>query len=205
MTLGSLQQKLLLDYFRWTVVVTAVIIIGLGYALFLNVKIESIRTTGLLERKRVENELKVQQEFAAALRTSGEKYARIFPASRLAEVEQFLPATDDFPGLLLTVKNIAANAGLTMDSLSVSAAVAGASGGLIPPPPSGVQTQDVTVSISGLRGYQDVKQFVAQLESSRRLLDVTSISFGGGSEETAGQASRRIGLVFRTYSLPVSP
>jgi len=96
-----------------------------------------------------------------------------------------LPSGPDVSGALAQLYGIAANDGLAVQSVSISAPTAEVSGaadqGLNPP---GI----FTMQISTTGSYENLKQFIADLETNIRIFDLTT--FGLQSAATASPGSK---------------
>ncbi|MBI2984283.1 MAG: hypothetical protein HYY50_01530 [Candidatus Kerfeldbacteria bacterium] len=203
----------LVDHFRWAAGTVMAIIFILGYLLLLQGRIDTLRTAGFLERRKVEAELNAQRQFARDLRTSVDRFRQALTPDRLEVVDHFIPTGPDFPGLLLTLDNIARSANLRLDSMIVSQAgqtgnlgdeaTASGEGAVSAATISGVnlRTQDVSVLVSGGASYDHFKRFISLVESSQRLLDVITLNFVTPQKDES-EASESYGIVVRTYYLP---
>lgn len=216
--------KILSERFRLLSTIVVIIILILGYLTLISAKIQTIRTTGFLEKNNVQAELDNRKQLLSDLRDSIQRFEVAFPAERLKAVDEFIPSTDDFPGLLLTINNIASSANLQLDSISITSggqvaatgptanaeasdeqtvatapttAQAAAAGAGVT-----LQVQNVAITVSGGQTYTAFKNFVALLESSQRLLDVISLGFSVGSSVPGESSSSGYSLQLRTYYLP---
>lgn len=212
-------QTLLTDYFRWVAAVLVAAVLALGYFFVLDQKIANLRSSGILKRANVEAELATQKEYLSKLQDSIDSFHTAVPNELLSKVNSFMPTGSDFPGLLLTLEQLAVSANLQLDSISINEvgqtiassgstegsdtavgtpALAATAGGL------NLRTQDVTVSVSGGTNYESFKQFVTLLETSQRLLDVISLGFSFPDTTAAGTTQSPYNVVVRTYYLPES-
>lgn len=96
-----------------------------------------------------------------------------FSPQDLARLEKLLPDSIDNVRLILDIDNIAARYGMrvrnvTLDDMSNRAAALGEDTALL---------RSVTLSFSVSAKYEDLLRFLADLERSLRLLDVTGLSF----------------------------
>lgn len=224
MTTPPIITKALIKYFRYITGGVVVIILLAGYFLVLAPKVTQIRSSDVAAKQNAEAELAVQKKYLEALRASNEKFAALLPADRRASINTFIPSEPDFPGLMLTVKNIVSTAQLTLDSITVGAsglqtagaAAASTTGASATPAAraatvAGVSlaTQDVSITVSGGTSYEAFKRLLAIIESSQRLFDVISVTFavpGQTEGVTGGAAAAGVSwsLVLRTYYLPAS-
>lgn len=225
MRLPEFISRWLIDFWRWFALATIVVIGGIGYLALLAGKIETVRTEGLVKRTQTAERLAADTAYRNALKASADEFAVKISSADRATVAAFIPTGSDFPTLLLTVQDIVQRAGLTLADLSVTevgqVTAAGATADATATAGSGtavaqaatvqgvnLRTQDVSVTVNGIRSYADVKNLVAIIESSRRLFDVISINFNlstnlGQAEGTANEGSP-ISFTLRTYYLPVS-
>lgn len=209
--------KLLSDYFRWTAVGLVVVILAGGYWFILRTQLSTIQTTALTERANIQDQLKTEQQYFADLQSSIQRFHQVLPESSLSVIDDFLPSKTDFPGLLLTIRNVAQAANIKLSGLSVSqtgqtstqatagVTAAGSAANAASATIGSVKTQDVTVTLSGGTTYTDFKRLLGTIERSRRLLDVLTLSFGvGGASGTTGStgAAQSYNLILRTYYLP---
>ena len=219
-------------YWRLFALGVAVIIFSLGYVTLLAGKISQVRTEGLAERTQTVEQLKADEAYRAALEASSTAFDQKITTADRANLEQFIPTGSDFPTLLLTVQDIVARSNLQLTDLFVteigqttaagttatqftsgsdsqvtsgsdsSAAQAATVEGV------NLRTQDIAVTVTGIRSYDDVKNLASVIESSRRLFDVVSLGFdlanSSGSESTGGVAGSPMTLRLRTYYLPAT-
>ncbi len=214
MKASDLTNKILSSYFGWLVGGVAVIILGLGYTVVLSAQLSLIQTTSLNEKTQTEQRLKTETEYLAALKGSITRFHQVLPNDKIGAIDDFLPSSSDFPGLLLTLKNLAASANVQLESLNLSqtgqvAASPSANGATSAAPgvanaaaasSLNLKTQDASIAVAGGTSYDDFKHFLSVIEHSRRLLDVIQLSFGvspGGQS-----AAQSYAMVVRTYYLP---
>lgn len=217
--------KVLTDYFRWLAAGIAAIVLIVGYVLVIAPKMSQVQSSEVTQRKTFEADLKAKQEYIVALKQSNQKFDVALPVDQRQIIDDFLPSETDFPGLILTVKNIVAQSKLTLDSISVGqggsvTATAGAATtpsttAKTPTTPSpqaatvggvNVKTQDISITVSGGSSYDALKTLLTNIESSRRLFDVVSLTFAAAEPKTGGDASGSSAaawsLVLRSYYLP---
>lgn len=216
MTSSSLMTKLLTDYFRWLVGAVVAIVLVAGYLIILVPKLTELRTTTVSDRAQAQATLKSEQDYATALESSVQRFHQVLPDTQLQKINDFLPSTADFPGLLLTLKNVAQAANLSLDSMTVGqvgqlagGAASGAKAVTAPTAQAatvsgaGIQTQDVTAVFSGGSSYDQFKSLLQTIESSQRLFDIVSLSFSSGAANAATSATTNSWtMVLRTYYLP---
>ena len=217
MKIPGFLYKLLSDQFRWLALAIVVIVFGLGYWLFISTKIQAIQTTGFVEKKRVLDELATQQRYLDSLKASIGHFNAALPEDRIHAINDFIPSNPDFPGLLLTLNNIANAANLQLDSVDI-----GEIGQLAATSPTGnstetqttqppsaqaasaagvnLQVQDASVVVKNGTSYEAFKRFITLVESSQRLMDVVSLSFNISGGQSGG-GDQQFGIHIRTYYL----
>lgn len=211
MKIPKMITSLLSDYFRWLAGGLVALVLVLGYFFVVRPQLSAIQTTNLTERDTVQSQVKDEQEYLSALQASIDKFHRVLPDATIASIDDFLPSKPDFPGLLLTVQNLAASANVQLKNLTLSSGgelaansstTTGGAGG------SGVanaaaatslsiRTQDLNIIVAGGTSYDDFKRFLTYIEASRRLFDVTTLGFSVG-----GTSTQNYSLTIRTYYLP---
>jgi hypothetical protein len=215
MRIPSFIAKLITDYFRFVAAGVILIIFVAGFVLLIQAKVDTLRTSGYLERAKVESDLATEREYLRRLTASIEKFRRVLPDEKLEAVDQFIPTGADFPRLALTIRNIAAAANLNLATIAVNetdavatapvedqAAAGDGGAGAQAATISGValRTQDVAISVTNGENYENFKRFIALLESSQRLLDVISVSFS--HQDQANAADSSYDIILRSYYLP---
>ncbi len=213
MTVPNFVQKLLHEYFRWTVLGVVALFFVLGYVVFLNAKITAIQTTSFADRSRAQNDLTRSQNYVASLQKTLDTYRQSFPAAMRERLDQLLPEETDFPTNLLTVKNMAKTAGLELSAITVSEVAptvvttdeqtpvsedttdSATKSSAIP----NLRAYDVSISVQQGTGYENFKQFIKTLESSEPLYDVQTLNFTASSD---AESTATYTFVIRTYALP---
>lgn len=107
-----------------------------------------------------------------------------FPAEDLERLKKLLPDHVDNVRAILDIDNIAARYGMSLQDISIgeSGLDEGADGSLGTDPN---EPGSITMSFSVDASYRSFVQFLADLENSLRLLDVTQVSFGASEEDRA--------------------
>lgn len=202
-------ELLLKRYFRWTVLVVVLIFVGLGYSFLLANKISAIQTVAVSEKKQAENTLKTQKTLRDSLKVSLKKYSDIFTAPNLEKINAVLPEKAEFPTILLTVQNVVASAGYSLDAIAVSPVATSAT----TPTLDTTQTQgiisqintipnlnayDLSISITGPGGYNEFKKMIDAFEQSQQLFDVLSLNYSAVQASSGGTST-----VAPTYALTV--
>lgn len=207
--MSSIISFILDKYFRWTAGVVVILVLVFGYVFVIHGRIEAVRTTGFLERQKVEDAIKADQAYLQKLKTSVDTYHATLTQNDINTINNFIPTQADFPGLLMNLKLVAEDAGLTLQDMSVSQVGSGATGAAATttaPAPTiagtALQTQDVAMTVTGGMNYDTFKKFILKVESSQRLMDVVSVSFGGNAKtQNTTTTGDTYTLTVRTYYL----
>lgn len=214
----------LIDFWRWFALGTVALIFTMGYFFVLAGKIESVRTDGLLKRTQAAEKLVADTAYKEALQASATAFEKKISDSDRATIEEFIPTTSDFPSILLTIQDMAKRAGLQLTDVAVTEigpiAAAGTEATVASQTTTttsiaqaatvqgvNLRTQDVNVTVGGLRSYDEVKNFVKVIESSRRLFDVVTLNFNlNGTAADGESATDGSPVLFslRTYYLPAT-
>lgn len=165
-------------------VVTAVFV---HRPLITQIKMINAETQGKLAEAQAERSYLSSVEASVAA-------AQSIPPGVLKDVDQALPTSQNLPSLLVQFGSAALSNNVRIDTISFSESVA--SNGLEAGLPSGmIAPLDVSLSVRAA-SYFEMKRFLADIESSLRIMDILSMT-SSGSEE-GGESSYSIQL--RTYS-----
>lgn len=186
---------------RLAQVVVVVVLIALAYALLLGRQITSLRTDGILTLQQNRQKQAAERDALQYTQNIVDKYAKA-NVQDVAKLRALAPSTPDLPAMFVQVEALARAAGLQLNNVNFTGAAAAqpgsaksasgeaAAGGLL-------KQMTATFSVSGGSGYASLKNFLATIESSVRLLDVQSISYAPSKEGAA--ETYQINAV--TYSL----
>lgn len=205
--------RILRDQFRWVGLVVAALIIGLGYGLFLNARIQAIQSVSFSDLDRAKNQLAVAEGRRSSLRATKENFEKTFTSTDLARLNRILPTESEFPDLLLFIQAIVESADLELNSLNVvdvsfnaalptdstTSSNAAVSSGLSTI--KNLKAKDISISVAKATGYDQFKKFLTNIEKSERLVDAVSIMF----QNTAStDTSTTLSFILRVYLLPDS-
>lgn len=189
--------KLWTEYYALVIVLELAVFVAAAYFLFqprilgikeTNAQTESSLASTVLQRRYLTS---LEQSVAAA---------QSIPADALDRVSESLPYSVDQPTLLMQFSAAAAKNGIQISSIGFSAprstaASTPSAGGLAPA--GSVGTVAIQLSVNA-QSYLAIKQFMADLETSLQLMDITSISAASGGEE--GKAAYQLQLQTYIYS-----
>lgn len=117
-----------------------------------------------------------------------------FAPDDVRKLERLLPDHVDNIRLVIDIDNIAARYSLHVRNVALSATGANRSAAAVGTSGDAVGSVDLSFTISAT--YDDFRRFLADLERSLRIVDVTSISFRGGEGDVHDYS-----LSVRTYWL----
>lgn len=157
---------------------------GLTSSLF--VTIDGLR----LEQQRVENDLASAKELSARFNVLSEQ-ANTIKKTDLALLESLVPKTVDTVDLLVKINGVAKSSAMLLSDVKIKTEEAKTNSTSINTVP-GLGT--VTFNFSVLGSYGALKQFLANLERSLRLVDVTVINFN-----VADQDPNQYNIELKTY------
>lgn len=206
--MNSIITFLLEKNFRWTAAVAAVAVLVVGYLAIISGQVNLLLNSGYLERSTVVRDLKAEKDYFERLSSATERYRQAITPETVQTVDNFIPSEADFPGLLVTIKNVAESSGLTLNTISIGQSGAAANtstgkqakvtiAGNLP-----LQAQDVSMTVSGGTSYEQFKNFLLNIEHSQRLLDVVSLNFSTAGGTGSTETSNNYTLTLRTYYLP---
>jgi Tfp pilus assembly protein PilO len=171
--------KKLSDYFKvgekdqtMTLMVLIILIcFGLGYFVFMpiasNYNLERIKTANL---DREKNNLNDKQIVLKGLQTDLDQRAPFIDLTNNA-----MPTTSQIPELLVTLSQLASNNSLYMTNFSPKPEDVPKTGTI-------VEYSTVKVEFDVKGSYLDLKQFLKDIESNLRPINITSINISGGGE-----------------------
>lgn len=123
------------------------------------------------------------------------------------KLNKLLPSHVDSVRLILEVNNIARLHSMQLDNVKIDSVESGrqentTSGQIVPVILASNKFASMTLSFSVKSDYHSFKDFLADLEKSLRIVDVTSLTF---SVDTTNQNQNVYGVAIRTYWLNNAP
>lgn len=186
--------QLLERRFKIVVTVTVIPILGIGYLLFLQPIISRITKVGAFTLQRTEEQLSLKRTILDATTSLVDKYDQL-ELGNLSKLRGVLPTEKDLPGLFVQSEALASASGLHLASVSfteVASTVAtrrtttNAEGNVVEEAAAtsadSIQKITVNMHVTGGRGYEHLKQFLTNLESEIRLLEVQSVTYAPAAE-----------------------
>lgn len=212
---------LMTTQFRYVLIAVVFVVALLGYTVLLRPQLETVRRVGILALQSETEELNDRQAYLKKIEDMVAAYRTVVGQQQVT-TEQILPLEPQIGRLYLTLKALAEESGMVLESVAVtkgtSLATAQAPAGTTTRRQGGearagvrsssatVQVLDVSLSVSGPSDYESFKKLLRNLEHSQRLFDVLSFNFKEGATTTSpGQTQPTSGNVFsvemKTYYL----
>lgn len=207
-------NTLLAKHLRWFAVLSVILLLAVSYLTVLRPKLDSIRTVGLFSLQRSRDKLDIEQQLLQDTQDLVVQYRQL-NADDATKLKAVLPSDVDIPSLFVQVEAIALTSGLRLTNVSFTdlgetrasqgtaakqeaAASSGATNTVRTNTRNlSVKQANVTFTVSGGRGYGSLKEFLTNIESSIRLLNVQSLAY---APEKSGDAEGYL-IVATTYYL----
>lgn len=181
---------LLTAQFRYVLISVIFVVSLIGYLVLIRPQFENVRLVGILAFQAEKDRLADRQAYYSKALKMVEAYRRVRDQQPLRP-EDVLPQQPEINDLFLTLKSIAAQSGMTVESIAVSkgASLTAASSATTTtrrpsaeaktasPSAGTVQILDVTFGVGGSLDYGSFKRVLRTIEQSLRLVDVITISF----------------------------
>ena len=185
--------KLFTDYYVLAIVVLLALFVAAAFFLF-QPRILAIKETNAQTQSTLESII-AQRRYLASLEQSVAA-AQSIPPDALARVSESLPYQVDQPALIMQLSSAAAQKGIQISSISFSpphpvvTPVPGAAGAA---QAGSVQVVGIQLAVNA-QSYLAMKQFLADLETSLQLMDITTLTAG-----TSGDGTTSYALQLQTY------
>ncbi len=155
-----------------------IVIIGVSAGLFFMETSPILDRIAEVEKTRVSLAEAVQSndQFQALLKEKNVIFNQI-DETKKAQLVKFLPDSIDNVRLIIDINKIASDFGMTIRNISIKGGDQSALG----PDSRSYGVATLGFSVSG--PYQTFKKFLGALETSLRLIDVTSLSFSAGDKD----------------------
>ncbi len=163
-------------FFNLIVVITAILILIIGFLYILRPKYDNIVKGIQLTIEEKENDKVVMERYITRLQSYQESYNSISNSNKEA-INKMIPEEYDKEELFAYMDNLAKHIGLTLDSASIGEAKKKGSVLDLEQSKTGlIQEIEMSLSFSGV-DYRTLKQVLAAFENSLRLIDVRNIAF----------------------------
>jgi len=158
-----------------TSIVLILIAVGLFYT-FTSPQYEEVKVLGL-EANEYQNVLRNASAISNTMSSLFERYEQ-FPREEIDRLEKALPDNVDAVRLALDLDGMASNYGIAIKNIKVEVSATEEEGVIYPASIYGGDAYgEVNVSFSFVSNYQNFRRFLADMESSLRIIDVRSVSF----------------------------
>ena len=168
-------------YFIIIVICVFVVILGVGYLFFIKNTVTQIQEIGVVDLQVRDQELAAKQETLARLQRLNEKYTSLTHGD-LAKLGDVLPSQSEIPSLVIEIKNFVESSGLILRDIdagvlqALPAPSATTAAGLV------VKKLPITLSVSGVDNYSQLKSFLDKLSNNLPLLELTSLSYSPATD-----------------------
>lgn len=214
---GISPKKIIIEQFRYILVIVAVIIVVIGYLTLIGPEINEVRQFGLIDRSTEEKLLEDRKNYLSRVEDMLDRYNSLNQRN-LEELDRVLPRQSDIADLFVIVEDLVNNSDLQLNNISINPALLSQPGsnqtdvntGSSAPVQdpillnAGLKTFDISINVSGGRSYEHFKEFITNLENSLRLFNIQSLTFtpaqsiqGGLGELTAQREAYTVNL--RTF------
>lgn len=179
-------------HFTIYAIATVLIVLLAGFFFLVNPEIEKVRSFGALSLEQSRHQRDQVTESLRLVRSTVAAY-QVLNAQDIAKLQAVLPSSADLPAMFVEVEALALSSGLRLSNVSFlqaaaqRKAAAGTTASAKPSVLAGIQQMQVNFTVTGGHGYANLKNFLATLESSVRILDVQSLSYTpakAGDEES---------------------
>lgn len=184
-------------YFIFINSIVIIVILLLGYKMFISpniLRLKAGKNIGLEERVKEEERLSSYMNELESMRRDYKN----FTEEKLNELKMVLPKEEDFPGLFVQMQELALKNNFALNTLSIDHASSGSNGAPAEntngeeqkpaenaPGASGIselsggRIKELNVSYSITGGdYEDLKNFLRDIEKNIRIFDIYDINFG---------------------------
>lgn len=177
-TLKEVNQQLT-EHFVVYATIIVVVLIALGFVFLINPKITEIRSFGILNLRQTQDQLSTSKENLRITSSIVDQYRQL-SGDELQKLKAALPADSELPAMFVQVEAIALSSGLRLNNVSFTNTASTASSTTTKSAasgPAGLRQMQVSFTVVGGHGYASLKNFLATLETSVRLLDVQALTY----------------------------
>jgi len=188
--------KLTTRNFKAVAIVVVVILLSVGYLLFIGPKLETINQYKTVSYDSLQSELEDQKIYLEDLKEQYVEYNKWTKAD-IDLIEQVLPDSPDNPGIFSQMEKMISDAGYTLTTISISRSVEVRGKESAKSADAGsIKTLTLQLGIKGPGdyGYDNMKTLLRTVEKNLRILDLVSFSYNPQTDSLI--------LNVRTYYLP---
>lgn len=166
-------------YFIAIVIVAVLLILAGGYWFFVKTTVDKIRVVGVADIQNKQSTIEQQQRTIEKLKKLKSQYEGVH-FGQLTALQSVLPHEADIPYVILKLKQLISDNGLTLQSIdTVPFTNAAAAKTAVPTPV--IQKLNISVSFSGLDTYAGLKGFLDTLSANAPLFELNALSYSPGS------------------------
>lgn len=158
-------------FYKLITTVLVILIVGGGYFVVLEPRFRESGQGNKVDLNLIKAELLKRQQHLEQLQTLIENYNKISPAE-IARIKMILPRDQDIPGLFVQFQELATKNNLLLGAINFNDA---------PATSGSAEIKKISINVdlvsSNDISYQEIKKFIASVETNLRLLDIDSVFF----------------------------
>lgn len=162
-------------FYKLITTVLVILIAGGGYFFVLEPRFRESGQGNKVDLNLIKAELLKRQQHLEQLQALIENYNKISPAE-IARIKMILPRDQDIPGLFVQFQELATKNNLLLGAINFNDA---------PATSGSAEIKKISINVdlvsSNDISYQEIKKFIASVETNLRLLDIDSVFFTPGS------------------------
>lgn len=162
-------------YFIFLVILVFLVILGIGYLIFIKQLVTEIQEIGVVDLQSREQRLESRLESLSRLKKLNEKYIQL-NAEQLSQLEYVIPDRSEIPFLVIEIKNFLEENDLAVIDIDVGAITAVSSTDAVGTPVT-INQLPIVLGISGLDSYSKLKDFLDKLSLNLPLLELNSLTY----------------------------
>ncbi len=168
-------------YFNWLLVLVVALILIFGYVLVIGPKYKQVGKKLALVNDNLDQKFSDLSRYLNKLKEINQSYNNV-RLDNLDKIKKFLPNDPQVEDLFEKLQLVCEKNGVLLSSLSVMPSKSdGVPAGPNNKVPGGVGTVQITMSVGGL-SYGGFKNFLATLENSLRLIDISNLGYNPQNE-----------------------
>lgn len=165
-------------YYIAIVIVAVLLVLACGYWFFVKSTVDKIRVVGVADIENKQLVIDQQTRTIEKLKKLKNQYDSI-NYSQLKSMQSILPRQEEIPYIILKLKQLIADDGLTLQSIETVPFTNSPSAKIAAVPV--IQKLNISVSFKNLDTYVALKNFLDQLSSSVPFFELNALSYSPGS------------------------
>ncbi len=173
----------LLRYYKWLTLLIVIIIVAASYYFIFEPKYQQVGVGGSYNTRTLTIEISKRQDYLRQLEKLVQNYQQINQA-QIARLEHILPEQKDVAGLFVQFETLAKKNNFVLAGITITEAADEASQGKSKTNPPLIKKLNVSLNLVGVEisnSYNEVKNFLDDVEKNLRLFDVNAVYFDADS------------------------